>query len=337
MKCILLTGGLGYIGSHTAVELSEAGYKLVLYDNLSNSKSSILDRLERITGKCFPFIKGDIRDASKLEQTFKIYDIDAVIHFAGLKAVGESVEQPLRYYDNNINGSLQLFKAMASSNVQKLVFSSSCTVYGEPNKLPIRENMSTGKPTNPYGMSKLMIENIINDLYGADRNLRVAILRYFNPVGAHKSGLIGEDPSGVPNNLMPFISQVAVGKRDKLFIYGNDYPTPDGSAIRDYIHVIDLALGHVAALKKLDRESEMLTVNLGTGRGYSVFQMIEAFARVNKIKIPYEVIGRRAGDVTSCYADTSYAKECLSWSAKLDLDDMCRDTWNWQKENKGYL
>ena len=333
MSKLLVTGGAGYVGSHTLVELLNSGYEVVVLDNLSNASPIALERVERITGMAVTFVKGDIRDLELLNKLFAEHMFDGVIHFAGLKAVGESVEQPLVYYNNNVFGSLQLFKAMADANVKTIVFSSSATVYGDPVELPLNERMPTGKPTNPYGMSKLMIENILEGLYQADIDWRIARLRYFNPVGAHESGLIGEDPSGTPNNLMPFITQVAIGKRDKLSVFGNDYSTPDGSGVRDYIHVVDLARGHVSALKKINEHSGMITVNLGTGQGYSVLEMIEAFGRVNKVNIPYEITARRLGDVASCYADTSFAKECIGWQSKFNLDDMCRDAWRWQLQN----
>ena len=337
MSKLLVTGGAGYIGSHTVVEMLNAGHEVVVLDNLSNSSPIAIERVERITGMSVTFVKGDIRDLELLNKLFTEHKFDGVIHFAGLKAVGESVEQPLAYYNNNVFGSLQLFRAMADANVKTIVFSSSATVYGDPVDLPLNEEMPTGKPTNPYGMSKLMIENILEDLNRADTAWRIARLRYFNPVGAHESGLIGEDPSGTLNNLMPFITQVAIGKRDKLFVYGDDYPTPDGSGVRDYIHVVDLAKGHVSALEKLNNNSEMITVNLGTGQGYSVFEIIKAFCRVNKVNVPFKITDRRLGDVSSCYADTSFAKECIAWQSKLDLDDMCRDTWRWQTQNpNGY-
>ena len=337
MSKILVTGGVGYIGSHTLVELLNVGHEVVVLDNLCNSSPIALERVELISERAVTFIEGDIRDFEILNKLFAEHSFDAVIHFAGLKAVGESVERPLAYYNNNVFGSLQLFNVMADAKVKTIVFSSSATVYGDPVELPLNESMPTGKPANPYGMSKLMIENILEGLYQADSDWRIARLRYFNPVGAHESGLIGEDPSGIPNNLMPFISQVAIGKRDKLFVYGGDYATPDGSGIRDYIHVVDLAKGHVSALEKLNEKPGVVTVNLGTGQGYSVLQMIEAFERVNKVNVPFEITNRRPGDVASCYADTSFAQECIGWQSKFNLDDMCRDAWRWQKQNpNGY-
>jgi len=337
MNKILVTGGAGYIGSHTVVEVLEAGYEVVVYDNLTNSSPVSLERVTQITGKQVTFVEGDIRDKAALNSLFSVHAFDAVIHFAGLKAVGESVEQPLKYYKNNVYGSLQLLEVMTEHNVKTIVFSSSATVYGNPVELPLHEKMPTGIPTNPYGMSKLMIENILGDLYRADSSWRIARLRYFNPVGAHSSGLIGEDPMGIPNNLMPFITQTALGKLDELSIFGDDYPTVDGSGVRDYIHVVDLAKGHLAALRKLKESKSIITVNLGTGEGYSVLQLIAAFETVNKVKVPYKIVQRREGDVASCYADTSYAKELLNWEVNLGLNDMCRDSWNWQSNNpNGY-
>ena len=334
---ILVTGGAGYIGSHTVLELIEAGYDVLVYDNLSNSSKLSLERVSRLTGKKIPFIDGDIRDENKLNSLFESNMIDAVIHFAGLKSVGESVDRPLFYYNNNVLGSLQLFKVMQNFNVKKLVFSSSATVYGEPISVPLSESMPVGKPTNPYGMSKLMIENIISDLCRSDQEFSAAVLRYFNPVGAHESGLIGEDPFGIPNNLMPFITQAALGEQKVLSVYGSDYPTIDGTGVRDYIHVVDLAKGHLAALEKCMEESKHLVVNLGTGIGYSVLEVIKTFQKVNNVKIPYQMTARRAGDVASCYADATYADTYLNWSAKRTLGDMCVDSWRWQKQNpKGY-
>ena len=337
MEKILVTGGAGYIGSHTVVELLEADYEVFVYDNLTNSSPVSLERVTQITGKKVTFIEGDIRDKAALNSLFSAHTFDAVIHFAGLKAVGESVEQPLKYYNNNVYGSLQLFEVMAEHHVKTIVFSSSATVYGDPVELPLHEKMPTGIPTNPYGMSKLMIENILGDLYRADNSWRIARLRYFNPVGAHDSGLIGEDPTGIPNNLMPYITQTALGKLAELSVFGGDYPTVDGSGVRDYIHVVDLAKGHLAALRKLKESTSMMTVNLGTGSGCSVIQMIKAFEAVNNVKVPYKIVQRREGDVATCYADTTYAKEFLNWKANLGLNDMCRDSWNWQSNNpNGY-
>jgi UDP-glucose 4-epimerase len=334
---ILVTGGAGYIGSHTVLELIEAGYNVIVYDNLSNSSKLSLERVSRLTGKKIPFIDGDIRDESKLNNLFELNMIDAVIHFAGFKSVGESVDKPLVYYNNNVFGSLQLFKVMQNFNVKKLVFSSSATVYGEPKSVPLSETLPVGKPANPYGMSKLMIENIISDLCQSDQEFSAAVLRYFNPVGAHESGLIGEDPLGTPNNLMPFITQAAIGEQKVLSVYGSDYPTFDGTGVRDYVHVVDLAKGHLAALEKCMEESKHLVVNLGTGVGYSVLELIKTFQKVNNVKIPYQMTARRAGDVASCYADVTYADTYLNWRAKRTLGDMCVDSWRWQKQNpKGY-
>jgi len=330
MSKLLVTGGAGYIGSHTVVELIEAGYDVVVYDNLSNSFRVSLDQVTQITGKQVTFVLGDICDLNALNTLFSAHAFDAVIHFAGLKAVGESVERPLKYYENNVCGSLQLFKAMSDNNVKTIVFSSSATVYGDPVELPLNEKMPTGVPKNPYGMSKLMIENILADLYRADNQWRIARLRYFNPVGAHPSGLIGENPVGIPNNLMPLITQTALGELEKLLVFGGDYPTSDGSGVRDYIHVVDLAKGHLAALERLKQHSGMITTNLGTGEGYTVLQMIEAFERVNNVKVPYQIVDRRPGDVAACYADTRYAKELLGWVAELGISDMCRDSFNMQ-------
>jgi len=333
MKKLLVTGGTGYIGSHTVVELLNADYEVVVYDNLSNSSPISLDRVFQITGKRALLIEGDIRDEQKLDEVFAQHDFDGVIHFAGLKVVSESVEQPLRYYNNNVFGSLQLFESMVKHDVKTIVFSSSATVYGDSVELPFHEKMPTGVPTNPYGMSKLIIENILSDLYVSNDSWRIARLRYFNPVGAHPSGLIGEDPTGIPNNLMPFITQTALGKRKLLHVFGGDYPTSDGSGVRDYIHVVDLAKGHLAALDKCFSSSGIHTVNLGTGEGYSVLQMIQAFEKVNNVSVSYEIIGRRAGDIAACYASTQFAEEYLNWKAQLGLDDMCRDSWHWQLSN----
>lgn len=329
---ILVTGGTGYIGSHTVVELIEAGHELVIYDNLSNSSPKVLDRIETITGVRPAFVQADIRDAAALRQIFAQYPISAVIHFAGLKAVGESVEQPLRYYDNNVVGSIRLFEAMSEANVKTLVFSSSATVYGDPASVPIREDFPLSA-TNPYGRSKLHIEEMLRDIARSDPAWRIALLRYFNPVGAHPSGLIGENPRGIPNNLMPFIAQVAVGLRQELSVFGNDYQTPDGTGVRDYIHVVDLAKGHLAALEALKRQCATLTVNLGTGRGYSVLDLIGAFEKASGRKVPYRIAARRSGDVASCYADPSLAQSLLGWKAQYPLEDMCNDAWRWQQLN----
>ena len=329
---VLVTGGAGYIGSHTCVELSEAGYDFVVYDNLSNSSQEALKRVEKIIGKAIKFVKGDIREREKLQETFDRYDIDSVIHFAGLKAVGESVEKPLKYYDNNICGTVALCEVMEANNCKNIVFSSSATVYGDPHTTPIKENFPLSA-TNPYGRSKLFIEEILRDLNVADSSWRVILLRYFNPVGAHKSGTIGEDPNGIPNNLMPFISQVAVGKRKELSVFGDDYDTHDGTGVRDYIHVVDLAKGHVKALDKMKKMEGVLTVNLGTGKGYSVLDMVHAFEKASGKKVPYKIAPRRPGDIAKCYADPSYAKEVLGWEATRGVDEMCEDTWRWQSNN----
>lgn len=327
---ILVTGGTGYIGSHTAVELLAAGHDIFVIDNLSNSKAAVLDRVERIAGRRPGFAQMDIRDRPALRKLFTDQRFDAVIHFAGLKAVGESVEKPLTYYDNNVSGSVTLFECMAEAGVSAIVFSSSATVYGEPASLPIREDFPLSA-SNPYGRSKLMIEEILRDFAKAQPAWRIAVLRYFNPVGSHPSGLIGEDPSGIPNNLMPYIAQVAAGRLRELRIFGSDYPTPDGTGIRDYVHVVDLARGHIAALNALEGRPGVLTANLGTGQGYSVLQMVEAFSAASGKAVPYRLAPRRAGDVAQCYADPSYAREALGWQAQLGLTDMCADTWRWQQ------
>lgn len=328
---ILVTGGTGYIGSHTVVELLAAGHAVFMIDNLSNSKRGVLDRIERIAGRRPGFAELDIRDRSGLRALFKAQAFDTVIHFAGLKAVGESVAKPLLYYDNNVSGSVALFETMGEAGVKRLVFSSSATVYGDPHAVPIREDFPLSA-TNAYGRSKLMIEEILRDLSTSDPAWRVALLRYFNPVGAHVSGLIGEDPSGIPNNLMPYAAQVASGKLAELSVFGNDYPTPDGTGVRDYIHVVDLALGHVAALQALDRTPGVLTVNLGTGRGYSVLELVAALAAASGRKIPYKIVGRRPGDIAQCYADPSLARSLLGWEAKRGIEEMCVDTWRWQTQ-----
>jgi UDP-glucose 4-epimerase len=333
---ILVTGGMGYIGSHTCVELLNAGHRVTILDNLVNSERSVQQRIEQITGKPVAFVEADIRDRGAVEAAFDAHKVDAVIHFAGLKAVGESVQQPLRYYDNNVTGSIVLFETMARFGVTTLVFSSSATVYGEPLELPIRETHRLA-PTNPYGKTKLVIEHLLADFAASDANFRYAALRYFNPTGAHASGRLGEDPNGIPNNLFPYISQVAVGRRSALRVWGSDYPTPDGTGVRDYIHVVDLAEGHVAALAYLERGKSSLTVNLGTGRGYSVLDAAKAFERASGRPIPLEFSTRRPGDVASCFADASLASRELAWQARFDLDAMCRDVWRWQSANpNGY-
>lgn len=334
---ILVTGGAGYIGSHTNVLLLEAGYSVVIVDNLSNSSYESIARVEKITGKSITFIKGEVRDKTLLDNIFSQYAIDAVIHFAGLKSVSESIQKPIEYYDNNINGTLVLCQAMQQANVKKLVFSSSATVYGDPKGKAATEDFPVGGTTNPYGTSKLMLEQILTDIHKADNSWNIALLRYFNPVGAHQSGLIGEDPTGIPNNLMPYIAQVAVGLRPYLNIYGGDYPTPDGTGVRDYIHVMDLAQGHVAALDWLSTNAGIRPINLGMGIGYSVLDMVHAFEKASGKKIPYKIVGRRAGDVATCYSDSSLAKQLLGWQAQHNLKDMCQDTWRWQLANpKGY-
>ncbi len=329
---ILVTGGAGYIGSHTVVELLASGQDLLVFDNLSNSSPKVFDRLEKICGQRPRFVEGDIRDAAALESLFSTYPIDSVIHFAGLKAVGESVEQPLRYYDNNVCGSLRLFEAMGVAGVKSLVFSSSATVYGDPHSVPISEDFPLSA-TNPYGRSKLHIEEMLRDLARSDASWRIALLRYFNPVGAHSSGLIGEDPQGIPNNLMPYVTQVAVGRRAELGVFGGDYPTHDGTGVRDYIHVVDLARGHLAALEALRHENGIMTVNLGTGLGYSVLDVVAAFEKASGRPVPYKIGPRRSGDVATCFADPALALKKLGWRAQLDLDAMCLDAWRWQSAN----
>ena len=336
MSTILVTGGAGYIGSHTAVELLNAGHQVVIVDNLCNSSAKVLDRIEALAGKNFSFVQADVRDGAALDRIFAEHRIDGVIHFAGLKAVGESVAQPLRYFDNNVGSTLALLHAMDRANVRRIVFSSSATVYGDPEQVPITES-SRLQVTNPYGRTKLICEDILRDLQQADPRWQVAILRYFNPVGAHISGTIGEHPSGTPNNLMPFITQVAVGQREFLSIFGQDYPTPDGTGVRDYIHVVDLAQGHLAALKYLHERQASITVNLGTGRGVSVKELADTFARVTGVPVPYRFVDRRPGDVAACYADTRLAQEALGWQAQLGVERMCQDAWRWQSNNpKGY-
>jgi len=334
---ILVTGGAGYIGSHTCVELLDAGFNVTVFDNFCNSRPAVLARVERITGKQVGLVRGDVRDRAALVAALRDSAAGAVIHFAGLKAVGESVEQPLSYYDNNVLGTLRLLEAMAECNVRTLVFSSSATVYGDPQRLPLREDHPLSA-TNPYGRSKLMIEEILRDVFRSDPAWRFGLLRYFNPVGAHASGLIGEDPQGVPNNLLPYVAQVAVGRREFLNVWGDDYPTPDGTGVRDYIHVVDLALGHIKALQRLQRQpAECLTVNLGTGTGYSVLDMVRAFERASGRPVPFRVGARRAGDVAACYADPGRALELLGWRAERGLDAMCADAWRWQSGNpQGY-
>lgn len=338
---VLVTGGAGYIGSHTCVELLEAGYRVIVVDNLSNSKIRVLERITQITGKRIPFFKADILDQAALAQIFKTFSIDVVIHFAGLKAVGESCRQPWRYYHNNVMGTLRLCEVMDQCRIKKLVFSSSATVYGDPHTVPITEDFPLAA-TNPYGRSKLMIEEMLRDFHRADqlKNTQkawgIVLLRYFNPVGAHQSGKIGEDPNGIPNNLMPYVSQVAVGKLEKLLVFGADYPTRDGTGVRDYIHVVDLAKGHVKAVEKLlgnPCQGGVFTYNLGTGKGYSVLEVLKAFEKASARKIPYQIVGRRPGDIAECFADPTLAKKELGWTAEKTLADMTADAWRWQFNN----
>ena len=334
---ILVTGGAGFIGSHTIVELQQAGYDVIALDNLSNSSETALKRVETITNKPVKFYKADILDKNTLNDIFDNEKIECVIHFAGLKAVGESVKKPLLYYENNISGTINLLNTMKNHNVKNIIFSSSATVYGNPSIVPITEDCKKGECTNPYGWTKSMLEQILTDIQHSDTEWNVILLRYFNPIGAHPSGLIGEDPSGIPNNLMPYITQVAVGKRDELGIFGNDYDTPDGTGVRDYIHVVDLAKGHVKALKKINEKAGLCIYNLGTGKGYSVLDVVHNFEKANNIKIPYSIKPRREGDIAACYASPKKAKLELDWQANFDLIDMCRDSWNWQSKNpNGY-
>ncbi len=335
---ILLTGGAGYIGTHTALEVAASGVSLVIVDNLVNSLPEAVKRAEALAGTKFPFYQVDVADETALEQVFSEHPIEAVIHFAGLKAVGESVEKPLEYYENNLGSTLTLLKVMRRHGCKRIVFSSSATVYGTPETVPITEEMPVGRScTNPYGWTKVFIEQILRDAAHADPELSVVLLRYFNPIGAHESGRIGENPDGIPNNLMPYITQVAVGRLPRLRVFGNDYPTPDGTGIRDYIHVVDLAKGHVSALAYGEKHTGVEVFNLGTGMGYSVLDLVKTFEQVNGVAIPYDIVDRRAGDIAECYADASKAKELLGWEAKKTLEDMCRDTWNWQKNNpEGY-
>ncbi|MCU7960848.1 MAG: UDP-glucose 4-epimerase GalE [gamma proteobacterium symbiont of Bathyaustriella thionipta] len=336
MNTILVTGGAGYIGSHTCLELLNAGYDVLVVDNLSNSQQESLLRVQALSGKSLTFYEIDLRDESALSAVFQQHDIDAVIHFAGLKAVGESTQIPLSYYHNNISGTLTLLQVMQEAAVRTLVFSSSATVYGDPQHLPINEDFPLSA-SNPYGRGKLIIEDMLRDIHTADSRWNIALLRYFNPVGAHSSGRIGEDPNGIPNNLMPFISQVAVGKLQCLSIFGGDYPTKDGTGVRDYIHVVDLALGHIDALRWLAVNQGLITVNLGTGEGYSVLDMVKAFAQASGREIPYRIVARRAGDIAACYADNSRALQLLGWQAERNLQDMCEDSWRWQSANpQGY-
>ena len=333
---ILVTGGAGYIGTHTCIELIKAGYEVIIYDNFSNSSPEAVRRTEKITGQSIPLVEGDILDEEKLRSVFRENKIESVIHFAGLKAVGESVGMPLKYYHNNITGTLMLLKVMQESGVKKIVFSSSATVYGMNNPVPFKEDMPTSA-TNPYGWTKQMIEIILKDLYTADSEWSIVLLRYFNPLGAHESGTIGENPNGIPNNLMPYLTQVAVKKREFLTVYGNDYDTVDGTGVRDYIHVMDLANGHVQAVKYNETHTGVEAVNLGTGQGFSVLEVIQTFERVNQVPVPYQISSRRPGDIASCYADVEKAKRLFGWQTQKTLEDMCRDSWNWQSKNpEGY-
>jgi len=334
---ILVTGGAGYIGSHTCIELIESGYEVVVVDNLCNSSLESLKRVEKLTDSDIPFHKVDVRDKQALTHVFEQYSIDGVIHFAGLKAVGESVQKPIEYYDTNVGGTFILADVMREFDCKTFIFSSSATVYGDPHTVPIKEDFPLSV-TNPYGRSKLMIEEFLQDVFVADDSWHIALLRYFNPMGAHKSGLIGEDPNDTPNNLIPYISQVAVGKLERLSVFGGDYDTPDGTGVRDYIHVVDLAKGHVKALQALKDKSQILIVNLGTGNGYSVLDMVKAFEKASGKNIPYKIVDRRSGDIATCYADPVYAEERLGWKAECELDEMCEDTWRWQGMNpNGYL
>ena len=330
---ILVTGGAGYIGSHTCVELLNAGYGVVVVDNLCNSNPKSLERVEALTGKKVKFYEGDVRDEALMRKIFQENELSAVIHFAGLKAVGESVAQPWRYYDNNLNSTLVLTKVMGEAGVKRIIFSSSATVYSGDNEMPLRETSRTGNCTNPYGWTKYMTEQILIGVCNADKEWSVVLLRYFNPIGAHESGRIGEDPRGIPNNLMPYITQVAIGRRDHLSIFGNDYDTPDGTGVRDYIHVVDLAKGHVAAVKYVTENEGCEVFNLGTGTGYSVLDMVHAFEEANGVKVPYEIVARRPGDLATCYADPAKSAEVLGWKAEKNLVDMCRDSWRWQSQN----
>jgi len=330
---ILLTGGAGYIGSHTIIELDKAGHSVVVVDNLVNSKEEALNRVAQIIGKPVPFVKADVRDRDAMEKVFKAYKIDAVIHFAGLKAVGESCVKPLEYYENNMNATFVLLDVMRKNGCKNIIFSSSATVYGDPAIIPITEECPKGHCTNPYGQTKSMLEEVLIDVQKADPEWNVVLLRYFNPIGAHKSGLIGENPNGIPNNLMPYITQTAIGIREELGVFGNDYDTPDGTGVRDYIHVVDLASGHVAALQAIQKKCGLAIYNLGTGHGYSVLDVVNAFEKANGLKVPYRIKPRRPGDIATCYCNPAKAKEELDWEAQYEIEDMCRDSWNFQKNN----
>ncbi len=330
---ILVAGGAGYIGSHTCVELLEAGYEVVVVDNLYNASEESLKRVEKITGKTVTFYEADILDKEALNKIFDAHEIEAVIHFAGYKAVGESVQKPIEYYHNNMTGTLVLCDVMRAHGVKNIVFSSSATVYGDPAQIPITENCPKGQPTNPYGWTKSMLEQVLTDIHTSDNEWNVILLRYFNPIGAHKSGIIGEDPKGIPNNLVPYVAQVAVGKRPCLGVFGNDYDTPDGTGVRDYIHVVDLAAGHVKAIEKLRENPGVEVYNLGTGNGYSVLQVVAAFEKACGHAIPYEIKPRREGDIATCYCDPQKAKEDLGWEAKYGIEEMCEDSWRWQSTN----
>ncbi len=333
---VLVTGGAGYIGSHTIILLIKAGYEVVIFDNFSNSSRESIHRVEKLVNQKIELVEGDIRNGDDLQKVFDGYKIDSVIHFAGLKAVGESVEKPLKYYDNNVNGTRVLCEVMAENGCKSIVFSSSATVYGDPHTVPILENFPLSA-TNPYGRSKLFVEELLRDVYVSDSEWKIVLLRYFNPVGAHESGTIGEDPNGIPNNLMPFIAQTAVGKREQLSVFGDDYDTPDGTGVRDYIHVVDLADAHVKALDNIANFDEVMSINIGTGNGYSVLDMVKAFEEASNKKVPYVITERRAGDIASCYANPSYAKEVLGWEATHSIKEMCEDTWRWQSNNpSGY-
>ena len=330
---VLVTGGAGYIGAHTCIELLESGHEVVVIDNLCNSNPKSLKRVEQLTGKKVTFYEGDVRDEALLTRIFANHKIDCVIHFAGLKAVGESVAKPWEYYDNNLNSTLMLTKVMKQAGVKTIIFSSSATVYSADNEMPLKETSKTGGCTNPYGWTKYMTEQILSGIAHADPEWCVILLRYFNPIGAHKSGLLGEDPRGIPNNLMPFITQTAIGRREKLSVFGNDYPTHDGTGVRDYIHVVDLAKGHVAAVNYAENQKGCQVFNLGTGTGYSVLDMVKAFETANGVPVPYKIVDRRPGDLATCYADPAKSAQVLGWQAKKNLEDMCRDTWNWQSKN----